>query len=720
MAYISITDFGAKGDGKTDNRSALQQAFNYAKANNVDVYIPAGVFAHSGTLSADGIRIFGDGDSSVLKSTQFGQEALILRGDGVSVSDIRMEGVGSSRLTTDESVQILVQNATNFTIERVHINGSSSAGIKVNRSSFGYIADNLIENTRADSIHMVLGSHDILVERNRTLYSGDDGISVVSYQGGGMVSNITIRNNETLYNKGGRGIAVLGGRDVLIQDNLVEGGTADRAGIYIAAEREWNTESVYNVRVTGNTIKDAGGLSVGHGAITLYNSQPGAVIQDVIVDNNEIHNPRKMGILTLGSGEQEITLYNNKMYGGSYGLLVDLGNTTISTSEPPPPPSGSDPDPNPNPNPNPAPGTITGTSGHDVLNGTDAGETINGLAGNDRIDGGAGNDRIDGGEGDDVIFGGEGDDIIIGGPGVDIAAYKGVSTDFAITIGKESITVRDLNPDDGDEGTDTVMQPMGQLQFADRIVFVDGRNNAPVAVTDKASTDEDTVVKGSVLANDVDFDKDPLTVTAGTFTTAQGATLTLAADGTFTYDPRNAAKLQALDTGQSVVDTFTYRVSDGKGGTANGTLEITVTGVIDGNTQPGTITGTSGHDVLNGTDAGETINGLAGNDWIDGGAGNDRIDGGAGADWLRGGPGADTFVFAPGYGQDIINWIENGVDKVDLSAFGLSGMNDLAEAAKTSTGVAENGASYVILDFGNGDRLMLNGISKVAAEHIIF
>ena len=77
-------------------------------------------------------------------------------------------------------------------------------------------------------------------------------------------------------------------------------------------------------------------------------------------------------------------------------------------------------------------------------------------------------------------------------------------------------------------------------------------------------------------------------------------------------------------------------------------------------------------------------------------------------------------MFAPGSGQDIINWIENGVDKVDLSAFGLSGMNDLAEAAKTSTGVAENGASYVILDFGNGDRLMLNGIGKVTAEHVIF
>ena len=38
-SYISATDFGAVGDGGTDNTAALQRAFDYAKANNMQVYI---------------------------------------------------------------------------------------------------------------------------------------------------------------------------------------------------------------------------------------------------------------------------------------------------------------------------------------------------------------------------------------------------------------------------------------------------------------------------------------------------------------------------------------------------------------------------------------------------------------------------------------------------------------------------------------------------------
>jgi hypothetical protein len=58
-----------------------------------------------------------------------------------------------------------------------------------------------------------------------------------------------------------------------------------------------------------------------------------------------------------------------------------------------------------------------------------------------------------------------------------------------------------------------------------------------------------------------------LTVTAGMVVTAQGGSVTLAADGTFTYTPA---------AGFSGSDTFTYTVSDPTGRTATGTVTITV------------------------------------------------------------------------------------------------------------------------------------------------
>ena len=80
-----------------------------------------------------------------------------------------------------------------------------------------------------------------------------------------------------------------------------------------------------------------------------------------------------------------------------------------------------------------------------------------------------------------------------------------------------------------------------------------------------------------LLANDTDVDGDTLTITQVTDSIA-GAAVTLNGDGTISYDPTNAPVLQALGDGDSIVDTFTYTISDGNGGTDVGDVTITVNG----------------------------------------------------------------------------------------------------------------------------------------------
>ena len=75
----------------------------------------------------------------------------------------------------------------------------------------------------------------------------------------------------------------------------------------------------------------------------------------------------------------------------------------------------------------------------------------------------------------------------------------------------------------------------------------------------------------SLDANDTDLDGDALTVVAGTFATAQGGSITIAADGSYTYTP--APNFNGSDS----VD---YTVTDGSL-TDVGTLNITVTAVND-------------------------------------------------------------------------------------------------------------------------------------------
>jgi polygalacturonase len=332
-------DFGAKGDGKTDNQAAILKAIDYAKANGKEVFIPEGTFLHSGALTLNGVKMFGGGEGSVLKATTYGNEAVVLKGDGAGVSDLHLIGFGkpdgTARHPALTSCAVLVDNATNFTIENVHAEQTSGAGFFILTGSKGHVADNVVEHTKADSIHMTHASHDIVVERNKIMYSADDSIAVVSYGGAGdtPVSNITIRDNEILYNTWGRGITVAGGNNVLVEHNSVTGGTADRAGIYIASG-EYNTQAVHNVRVSGNTIVDGGGSVSGHGAITVYN--PGGLVIDTLtIANNDIINPRKAGILVAGGGLQSMLIYDNQLTGGRHGLLGNIAaNATISTASP--------------------------------------------------------------------------------------------------------------------------------------------------------------------------------------------------------------------------------------------------------------------------------------------------------------------------------------------------------------------------------------------------
>ncbi|WP_164101630.1 tandem-95 repeat protein [Candidatus Laterigemmans baculatus] len=113
-------------------------------------------------------------------------------------------------------------------------------------------------------------------------------------------------------------------------------------------------------------------------------------------------------------------------------------------------------------------------------------------------------------------------------------------------------------------------------------------NDAPVAVDDNYTTNEDSVLTisaASLLSNDQDADpQDVLSVTGLPSTSQLGATLTLSADGsTITYNPTGSMAIQALRAGQlPVTDVFTYQAVDEAGVPSTvATVTITLTGVND-------------------------------------------------------------------------------------------------------------------------------------------
>ena len=146
-----------------------------------------------------------------------------------------------------------------------------------------------------------------------------------------------------------------------------------------------------------------------------------------------------------------------------------------------------------------------------------------------------------------------------------------------------------------DTFTYTVEDSHGATSIATVTVVVTGENKAPVAVDDDFlgvnGVDEDSTLVDAigVLTNDTDADDTAAALfVSGINGTSQltgqstsGALITMNADGTFLYDPRNADTLQALADGVIASDSFTYTVSDGQGGSSEGNVTIEVTGLND-------------------------------------------------------------------------------------------------------------------------------------------
>jgi VCBS repeat-containing protein len=85
-----------------------------------------------------------------------------------------------------------------------------------------------------------------------------------------------------------------------------------------------------------------------------------------------------------------------------------------------------------------------------------------------------------------------------------------------------------------------------------------------------------------LMANDSDIDTgDTIAVDTATIVSANGATITPLANGSFTYNPATSQAAQLLQDGQTLTDTFVYILRDSQGATDTGTVTVVVTGISD-------------------------------------------------------------------------------------------------------------------------------------------
>lgn len=220
-----------------------------------------------------------------------------------------------------------------------------------------------------------------------------------------------------------------------------------------------------------------------------------------------------------------------------------------------------------------------------------------------------------------------------------------------------------------------------------------------------------TITPATLLAGATDPERDALSV--GTIGSAAHGTVAVAANGNVTYTPF---------TGYVGSDSFTYAVSDGRGGVGTATVAVSVAGPggatsapayiygggftsgrtfdVSGDGVAHTVAGSAYDDVIIGGVGADKLNGGAGDDRLYGGAGRDTLTGGAGADQLWGGADTDTFVFTPG---DV------------ASGAKLDAIMDFEGAGNGYNGSAASGDVIVFNGFGANARLTYDAARSAAS-----
>lgn len=301
QAIVSVKQYGAVGDGSTDDTGAIKAAVASAPAAGasvLNVYFPSGVYAiRSAITIPSNIRLFGDGESSVVYQTKTGLN--VFQGGGTAGS-----------------------MASNITVEKLRFRGSGGfqTNYGLNLSSVQHV---LFKDNSAETIPLINITSPATSDESR------------------RSANFLISGNHATGHLGeGAAILVSYAVDGVIRDNVID--------TYDSGIQFWGGDArnpawfgVKRLEITSNTVRNVGAAAWGSAGqqIAIAGNHVSDCTDvcldvegstDVTISGNDVGNAANGGIAAFYASSRVNILSNTVSQDSSHGSAIFIHGTGVT------------------------------------------------------------------------------------------------------------------------------------------------------------------------------------------------------------------------------------------------------------------------------------------------------------------------------------------------------------------------------------------------------